>query len=223
MKKIGCLLLAVCVLTLQGCTTLRSYSDEARKAVEAKYGEPFTATEVIGNSYNVKVFLYPDSNEELMFTASIDQDDGTVSDDYLVQLVNEQINKNIEQCFIDSMINSSARCYAVSDDAVTYVTENDDPKSLMEACGMDYYVTYVIIDTDCEPETLKDLITRSCQEQEIDMIAVVFVLPDTNYEKCRREMRQNPEMNESLIKRYDPIHIYAITVNEDETTLTVEK
>lgn len=226
-KKIGILIMSmISMLYLQGCTeTGRQTAREVCDVLESRYDETFTATQIGGrwNTDSAKVFVHPDNNEELMFTAVINQNTREVKDDYFVQMVNDIINKALEHNFAENHIQGTARSYVAYDDAYQYAERNESPEKLQEACGLEYYVTYIILDSEQEPEDVKEIIRKTCEEQRITMIAVVFDLPSDEYEACRSAMKKNPEMNETLIKRYDPEQIYQITIDEGQADLVIEK
>ena len=194
-----CAVIALCAVTSLALCSCKSTSSEVTVALQKKYSETFSVTHM-GDRYNTsstKLYVYPDSNSEIRFTAKI-TDDGKVTDDYiqciaahiLDEKIYEELNKNQIECVAKTVMMGSADENDVDTDfnISEYYEKYPDNKNLV----------YLVLNEDNVGEdTAQNLLNgiRNVSEYIDNQVTVaVFVMDSSEFERCREEVKEVPEL-----------------------------
>lgn len=101
-KLLAIIMMGVVTMNSVGCVNTKSYEDIAKEKLYERYQEEFEIEEVQSHHYfdgYYTVIAYPKSNPDILFSASINDDDSKESDNYvcklLCQRLSDQVAKNI--------------------------------------------------------------------------------------------------------------------------------
>lgn len=192
-----------------GCMQSSSNTaEEVCTALSDKYGEEFQAVSIgdrIDTNHS-KLYVHPISNEEVLFTAVIDDNTGKITDNYIVETVNLQIKDKLKENCKKKGIETEARVMAITRNGLEINTnKKHSPESFMKEYDLNNYLVYLIAkQNDITTEEIKEVIKKTEEELNIKMLVVGYIL-DEGYDECSEEMKKYPEISKTMIESYNPV------------------
>ncbi len=165
-KLVGAFLIGVMIMseTLNGCSS--DYREDkktaAQKLLEEKYNEEFVVYEYSGqklfNDYYT-VNAYPKNNPELLFTASVDSDNKSLSDTFVSRNVCQKLADRVSRNLDDV----SGYVYVSAETQMDEVITDDQDISVEDFInqnpGNDFIVYVIVVPDEKNPDNLYGKIT----------------------------------------------------------------
>ena len=149
-----------------------------------KYGEPFEVShlgERFGTYSNntVKAYCYPLSNENLRFTAILNNDRVHFKDDYSLRLICYEIEEFIKNEFLINSVNAYVRI-------ATFGIEENNEKNISKEiiCNNENisFLAKICINEKCPTNIIKDIMSRIKDEySNIELKGIFYVLEKDYY------------------------------------------
>lgn len=227
LKKVGLIIMAITtMITMNACSKVNNdTANEVCAALSEKYGESFEATK-IGDRFNTdsaKLYIHPSDNDELLFTASINRTTGEVTDDYVTEKVNYQVEKSIREEFNAVGVSADSRCMVVTRNELVTENEEYNPESFMERYSFDNYMVYLIINGDgMSVDKIHSAITQIGKNLNVKLIIAGYVF-DSTYGDCLTELKQSPEMSITMIEAHNPTSTFDVTVDGTGASISLDE
>lgn len=226
--KIGVIIMAITTMfTMSACSKINNdTAGKVCRALEEKYGESFAAAK-IGDRLNTnaaKLYVYPEKNKDILFTASINRETGEVKDTYQLELVNNDIEKILSRCFANEMIDAYAQCMVLVNEPLDIDMGNYTPAQLQEKLGFNHYSIYFILDSkNVTPEKIERALINANKEVGVKMIASGYIFETVNYEACLEKMKENPEISTTIIEKEMPQASFDLLIENEACSISVEE
>lgn len=224
-KKVGMLIMAVgTMITMSACTKMnKDTAEEVCRALEEKYGQAFTAVKIGDrlNTEHAKLYVHPDEQEELLFTAKLDRTTRMVSDDYIVTKVCFKVKEAIEKAFEEENITSVSRCMIVNSEEKVFEKKDWEPASFMEKHEYDHYTMYLVLDEkNASSDSILHVLKKVSADLQVKMVVTVCLFGTEAYEACKDEMMQYPEMSLTMIESHNPGSTFDVVIDKGIPSIT---
>ena len=226
--KLGVIIMAISAMfTMSACSKINNdTSSKVCKALEERYGETFIAKK-IGDRFHTntaKLYVYPEKNEEILFTATIDRETGNVYDTYLLEKVNNDIEKILTQCFSNEAMEAYAQCMVIAKESFDISKDNYTPLKLQEIYGFEHYSIYFIMNTEnMTPEKIERALININKEIGVKMIVSGYIFETDNYKACLEKMKENPEISTTIIEKELPRAAFDVIVDNEACSMSIEE
>ena len=216
LKRIGVLVMAIITtVTMHACAQInQSTADTVCRVLEEKYGCAFTALQ-IGDRFNTagaKLYLSPQDNPSVVFSASINRKTGVVTDNYPAEQVFWQIeNRLAEQMQVEGMACAS-RSYTVGNDLSQETDPGLTPKELAQKYGLSSFYVYFVVDEEgLDMEKTEKAIQKAAADLGVTLKIMGYVMPHEDFLLCRQDIYENPEISSTLIEKFAVSAEFAVT------------
>ena len=189
------------------------------QVLEERYGEPFVATQ-IGDRWpkkTAKLYLHPQSREEIVFEAVTDLD-YQVTDNYVEQIVLHEIYSRIQESFgregMRAALSGSITEETVETD--TTITPNEFVKK--------HHVEGILImlamdETSFVPDKVLPALESACAEYDFELVIYGYVLDSQAFENCSARMKANPYVGATVIESLKPSVQFLTSVINGQSSL----
>ena len=216
-KRTGLFAVIISILiTMSGCSDTASMVCDA---LSEKYGDFFVAVKKGDriDTNHTKLYIHPEGQEDLLFTATINKKNGIVEDDYVSQLVNYEVERIVKKQFKKISMDTYAQSMVVMRNPLDVTFEEYTPKSFQEKYKFEHYTIYLAVEQEnFSLEKAQQALKNANKEIGVNLVVVGFVFDSAKFDKCVEEMKGNPEMSVTLIEKYMPVKSFDVIVeNED--------
>lgn len=223
-KKVGLLLMALTtMITMNACAELNQQtSSEVCNALSQKYGENFVATK-IGDRFNTNhavLYLHPENDESLVFSATIDRETKEVSDNYIRRKMSLSYSENLVKSVDSSIAEIGASAMLTCTDPSSETNSDITAEEFSEKYSLSQITFYITIKSSCVSEdAVKEIVSVILEKQDswnVDISALVFNISDSQFDSCVSDMVISPKINSSWFSEYDCIGNSAFTFTDGE-------
>lgn len=214
--------MAVALVPMSACAKInKGTANEVCSYLESQYGCKFVASQ-IGDRWNnstAKLYVYPDYNSEIVFTARIDTD-GNITEDYVNHLVLYTIETAIQDSFSDNGMKCSANAVITGDDIyesdANITVQEFVTKYNIDSVFVRIVIDDAIIDTSSVINALEDA-SKNCGA---DLAVSAYILDSDSYQQCKNDFVTYPSVGATRIKSYNPISTFSTVVTNGVSSLT---
>ena len=203
-----------------------STTSKVEKTLEERYGVEFETTHIgdrIGTEH-AKVYLYQKDNPRIQVTAYL-SDDGTVTSDYVEQVVAADIEERFEQVLASHRIASKAKAVFTGYSP----TEEDfgsDINDVMKKYGIDSLYVKMIFNKETDSGKFEDAIIPALEDAssiyDFAITAHMFVFEEEQFWKCKEEMEEFPNLSVTMIEDCGPIFKAYDTIESGTSQFSAE-
>lgn len=215
------------MISLSACSCIND--DTARevcKELEKKYSEEFRVLQIGDrlNTGHTKLYVCPVNNEEIVFTVLVNRDTGEIMDNYIIEKVNHQVRCELEASFNSENIDAFVKCKVVDNEEIVVKKNDYTPRELYEDNNFEEYYIVVILDgTSCDGEKLLKVVQEVQKKIEVNLLVSVYSFDNTHYRECIAKYKQNPNMTETSIKKFDPYVEIVLKIYNGKCNLSEEE
>lgn len=223
-KKVGLLIMALTtMITMNACAELNQQtSSDVCNALSQKYGKNFVATK-IGDRFNTDhavLYLHPENDESLVFTATIDRETKEVSDNYIRRKMSlsysEDLVKSVDSSIAEIGVSAMLTCTDPSEETNFDITADE----FSEKYSLSQITFYITIKNSCvKEEAVKEIVSVVLEKQDswdVEISALIFNISDSQFDSCVSDMAISPKINSSWFSEYDCIGNSAFTFTDGE-------
>ncbi len=185
----------------------------AEQVLQEKYGESFTAA-MIGDRFNrgrAKVYLHPDGEEALVFTALV-YFDGTVKDDYPAGRLLFRTEREIQERLSAAGLTAAANC-AFPGILMEEADVSLSLKDFAEKHHLSRILCRLIFPEGTEEEAILPVMEQFSAGFPMEMMINVFILGREAFEQCGRDFAAYPSVSEDMIRGYEPAGFFRLFVS----------
>lgn len=201
-------------------------AEEVCKALKIKYGNEFVAKK-IGDRWatdSAQLYVCPEDDEDIVFTAKINSRTREVEDDYLIRRTCYIVEEAVQKAFLDQSLTASARCNVVTSDPLDVEVGEYTPGELMAEYGFDHYTLYLTIcNENVTAERILDAMKGLNKAIDAKIVSTTYVLEPEGYQNCIEKMKEFPDVSLFMIEKNKPGCKFYITVEDGSCSLTAEE
>ena len=223
--KVGLIIMALTTMvTMNACSIINNETaNDVCKALSEKYGESFVAVK-IGDRFNTdsaKLYVHPADNENIIFTARINKDTGSVEDNYIEERVNYQVEDALRNAFELNGISVTSRCMVVTKDPLNVYTEEYTPQTFSEKYGFTHYTVYLVLkDGNYTASDVLNAVKSANETIGVKLVIAGYVFKEDGYSKCVSEIRSIPDISITMIEAMSPISSFDVNVEHGTCSIT---
>ncbi len=215
------------MITMHACSKVNhDTANEVCTALSEKYGEEFEVVR-IGDRFNTdhaKLYVHPADNEELLFIAHIERDTGEVTDNYVTEKVNYEIEVILQKAFYEEGITTKAICMVVTRNELDVENKSFTPESFMAEYGFENYMIYLIVEENGVTARKICAAMQSAGERvKVKMVVIGYVFDEAAYAECTANMKQYPQMSTTMIEKCGPVVSFSMTADKGELSVPEEE
>ncbi len=213
------------IFGMSGCQEYlnRTTADKVCNALSEKYGESFTALSIGDRWYtnHSKLIIHPTDNDELLFTATLQDKTNELEDDYPIQRVTYSLKKQVESSLSELGYEAVCNCVVIESDlykAEKIENKEYSPESLINDGLIDDYFSRIIVNSpDCDVEKIANAVSEISKKENIIHVCGLYLIEESSdFEVCKQELKHYTDYTDSMIKEHNPISIYAINTEYDK-------
>lgn len=224
-KKVGLIIMAAALVTMSACTKInKDTANEVCSYLESQYGCKFVASQ-IGDRLNkstAKLYVYPENNSEIVFTAVIDTN-GNITEDYVNHLVLYTIETSIQDSFNSNGMSCAANAVITEDD----VHENDTNITVQEFVAKNnidtVFVRIVLDEATLDATSVIKALEDASKNCGADLAVSAYVLSSDSYQQCKNDFVTYPSVGATQIESYNPISSFSTVVKDGISSLTMNE
>ena len=208
--KVGLIIMALTTMvTMNACSKINNDTvNDVCAALSEKYGESFIAVKIGDrlNTDHAKLYVYPGSNNTLLFTATINRDTRIVVDDYVEQKVNHKVDTVIAEAATREDLAAYANCCIITRETLDAEIAEWTPQLFQQKYNFENYLVYLCVNkNDLTAEKLYKTMVECSAELGITVRYRVYVLEASKFDECVAELQKMPDANSTVIEKFAPI------------------
>lgn len=186
--------------------------------LEKKYNCKFVA-DSIGNRYDTgsaTVYLHPETDSKIIFTAVIDEESGEIKDDYIERVVAEKIKNKVEEKFTSSGVNVALSVLLYGSDSIEETNQNITCDEYFEKYDVQSVHFYLVIDENTlnsETPVKVESILNECYNLYNSNIAVLGYVICDKFEECKSELDVAPDISNTWFSTYNPVRTFKCSIS----------
>lgn len=212
------------MISMNACSRINdNIAKEVCDALEIKYGEEFKVLKIGDrlNTNHTKLYVYPVDNEDIVFTAIIDRDTREVEDDYVVEKVNCQVEKEVNKAFELYDIKVFSSSYIIDKNEIITKSNNYTPRELYEDNAFDHYSIHLIIEgSKCDAIKIQEAIKKANLKIGVNLLIHIYVFDEENYYDCLQEFIDLPKVNSSIVNQHSPYSVFDVRIRDGQIDLS---
>lgn len=218
--KVGLMIMALTtMITMNACSKINNETaNDVCAALAEKYGEDFAAVK-IGDRFNTdhaKLYVYPVSNDSLLFTATINKDTKLVEDDYIIQRVNNIVDNIIAEELKKQELTGYANCCVITREPIQTDVAYETPKAFQEEYKFENYLIYLCVsENDLNAKRLYETMKNSISELGVTVRYRVYVFKENDYKNCVEKIKTMPDADATAIEKFTPIKNFWVDVDDN--------
>lgn len=223
--KVGLIIMALTtMITMNACSKINNETaNDVCTALSEKYGESFVAVK-IGDRFNTdsaKLYVHPDDNESILFTARINKDTGTVEDNFIEEKVNYQVEDILKNAFEQKGISVASRCMVVTKDPLSVDKDEYTPQSFSEKYGFNHYTIYLVLkDGSYAASEILSAVKAASETIGVKLVIAGYIFDEDGYRECVSEIQSTPDISITMIEGKSPIFSFDVNVEHGECSIT---
>ena len=223
--KVGLIIMALTTLiTMNACSKInKEIANDVCVALAEKYGESFAVTK-IGDRFNTnsaKLYVYPTTNENVVFIAKINNKTGIVEDNYVEEKVNFQVEDILRESFEKNGIIVASRSMVITRDPLNVENDEYTPKNFSEKYGFDHYTIYLALrGGNYSAEEILNAIKTANEKIGVKLVIAAYVFDETNFSECATDLQEIPDMSLTLIEAKSPLLSFDVNVEHGSCSIT---
>lgn len=230
-KKVGLLLMALTtMITMSSCTELNQQTaTEVCNALSQKYNEEFVATK-IGDRFNTDhavLYLYPQNNENIVFSATIDRKTREVSDNYIRRKISLAYSQNLAESMKDFDVEVGFSVMMSCDDPSEESDSNISTADFAKKYSLSHLTLYIPVKNSCVSEKAVSEILSVLQEKQkewnVGISALVFNISNDRFNECVADMNISPKINSSWFSEYDCVGTTSFNLTDGTINPEIDK
>ena len=214
--KIGGIIMALgMMLSFGSCLEInKPTANRVCKYLNDTYNREFEATHIGGrlNSDDATLYISPKDDPSLVFTAFIDRE-GNITDNYVTALKCREVENALNRCIEQRSLTGISEVYILEN-----VTENNPDISIgdfMKKHGIEsFHVRFIFVPSDGYGQKIVDSLTDTADLLSINIGSLVFAMSQENYEACKTEIEDYPNVTLAMIESHEPIGAYNVIVSD---------
>ena len=223
-------LLITLILFISGCSNLINQMsiEKVCKALEEKYGEEFEVTKLGDriNTGHTKFQMNPVNNKEIVFEATMDNDDGVVVDSYVrasaANKVEKELKNLLEKVDIKTELIISIYCKDTKKEKNTNLSLRDlVEKYDCEIVFIDFPLSESVY---CEEKVNE--IMRMLEEFKnvygININGYLYIIPNETYDKCLSDLNTYYTVYNTWFRSYNLKEKYFFSINENGIKVSLD-
>lgn len=223
--KVGLIIMALTTMvTMNACSKINNETaNDVCTALSEKYGESIVAVKIGDrlNTDSAKLYVHPADNEDILFTARINKDTGTVEDNYIEEKVNYQVEDLLKSAFNQEGITVASRCMVVTKDPINAENNDFTPKSFSEKYSFNHYTIYLVIkDGSYSASDVLNAVKSANEAVGVKLVIAGYVFGEDGYSECVSEMQSTPDISLTMIEAFSPEASFDVNVEQGNCSLT---
>lgn len=227
-RMVVALMALTTAISMNACISLNhKTAREVCNRLEAKYGEKFVATH-IGDRWNkptATLYVHPESNSEIVFSAIIDHS-GNVTDDYVCNIMMHSIEISLQKAFNDVGIQSAANAVIVKNDID--ITEESNTNIQINDFAVKYgvkdiFVKLIFDSNTADASKIVSVLEKISRTYKFGLTVQGYILNTEAFEKCVSDFRTYPSVSPTHIETYMPLCQFSSVISNGIGSLTVDE
>ena len=216
-------MVSILTLFMSGCSSsINQMSiEKVCKALEEKYGEEFEVTKLGDriNTGHTKFQMNPVNNKEIVFEATMDNDDGVVVDSYVRASVANRVEKEIknllEKIDIKTELIISLSCKDLREERNTKLSLWDLVKNY--SCKK-IFIDLPLNENDYSEEKVNEimgLLKKFRNYYGVNINGFLYRIPNEAYDKCLGDLNTYYMVSDTWFRQYGLKEKYSFSINEN--------
>lgn len=225
LKKVGLIIMAAALITMSACSKInKDTANEVCSYLEGQYGCKFVASQ-IGDRLNkstAKLYVYPESNSEIVFTAVIDTN-GNIREDYVAHLVLYTIETSIHDAFNSNGMKCSVNAVITEDD-IHEENPNITVQEFVDKNNIDsIFVRIVIDEATLDASGIVKALEDASKNCGVTLAVSAYILSSDSYQQCKSDFVTYPSVGATQIESYNPVSTFSTVVTNGVSSLTTDQ
>lgn len=196
-------------------------SDVVTKKIKDKYDEEFVV-KMIGNRYGtfddntVTTYCFPKTNENLLFTVTMNKEQTVLEDDYYLRKVTFDLEENIKSEFKENNINVIVKSKIIG---LNKLERELTIQEFIKKYNTTNFIAHIICSENVSEDDLKNIYNNlENKYKNIHLKSSVYFIDENKFEEFSKVANKIPSITNSIISEYSIkderiIKIFEGTVN----------
>ncbi|WP_462410821.1 hypothetical protein [Neobacillus sp. Marseille-QA0830] len=224
LKKVGVIIMGLSIFSLIGCSEIdKEQAADVEQLLQKKYNQEFEATHIggrygTGNDGTVTTYLHPKNNEDLLFSAVMNEDGKLVSDNYIPRLISHSVNEVIKRELGSEGIDSETNTVVMEADSSSETNPEISLREYVNSYKPGYFSADMIVKESpgLTPEKFESALNAVYTAGlKTDFQVAIHVISDGNYEACHKEFMKQIQISDSMYVDFDVVNEMKLYIDSE--------